>query len=166
MTGDYVTIDRDRYVIGVDPGGSTGIAIVRDVALFKVIQRDPESALDWLEDQLRYLVLTGCDVVLACERYVELPNRGRKTAQSGTQRAIGAVERLASGLDVPFDLQSPADAKALAPNRLLHRLNMWVSGKMVDRTDANDANDAVRHALLLMARRRAATFDRLLASRP
>lgn len=43
--------------------------------------------------------------------------------------------------------QTPAQAKGLVKNQALKNLKFWQTGSMVGEPDANDANDALRHAV-------------------
>ena len=43
--------------------------------------------------------------------------------------------------------QTPAQAKGLVKDQVLKNLGMWPTGKTVGQEDANDARDALRHAI-------------------
>lgn len=158
----------EHFVVGVDGGLSTGVAVVRDLSLFGVYQGPWDEALAWFEDALGRLVdlRPTVDVVVAAERYARVGRGGARSAQPHAERVYGAVAARCALLDVRFVPQSPHEAKLIAPNGLLRAAGLYVTPKRVGRPDANDANDAVRHAVLLTARHRAATFDRLLRSLP
>jgi hypothetical protein len=159
-------VTSDLYVFGVDPGDSTGIAVLRGVNLFACYQGDPEHALAWLPQLVDLLRSEGHRVAGAVERFVTGGRATGYSAQPTAQRVVGAVETLCHERDVPLDFQSPAEAKRLAPNGLLRAAGLYVKPSQVGQRDANDVNDAVRHALLLTARRYASVFDRLLRSLP
>lgn len=149
------------YYFGVDPGDSCGVAWL-DVEERKLVafQGSPHDALTFLE-----LLLDRAeddDVVRgACERFVSM--RGRPHSQQPTaQRVVGAVEALADRYACSVTLQSPADARAMAPNELLRKLGWYQRGKELDAPDADDANMAVRHLLLLLAQTRASVFEALV----
>lgn len=156
----------ERYVVGVDGGLSTGITVLRDVELFAVYQGHWEDALEWLDDVTTRLHVTGCDVVIAAERFRHGAGSVRGSAQPHAARVYAAAEDLARRLGVKFSGQGPAEAKRLAPNALLRRVGLYLRGDQVGCPDANDVNDATRHAILYLARRRASVFQRLLASTP
>jgi sigma54-dependent transcription regulator len=157
-------------VIGVDPGDSAGVAIITDdmqalvgaPALVKAFQGTAGDAVTLVELVLaRYA--SGNDVTIACERYVNMQTRGRgKTQQPTAQRMIGTLEHLATVAHVRFVLQGPAEAWAIAPVALLRKIEMYQTKDTVDRSDANDANMAIRHALAYMARAHTTLFDALL----
>lgn len=48
---------------------------------------------------------------------------------------------------IPMVWQTPAQAKGLVSNEALKNLGMWPTGKTVDQPDADDARDAIRHAI-------------------
>lgn len=158
----------EPHCFGVDPGASFGVAAVHAGELWYVDQGEPTACFERLDDVVRRLVELEADVVIGCERFVNLGGgpRHRRTAQHDAERGVALLLDLGRRLGVPVDLQAPVDAKRLAPNVRLRALGLYVTPSDVNAPDANDANDAVRHALLAMARRRALAFERLLSSRP
>jgi hypothetical protein len=148
----------DAVIIGVDPGDSMGLACFDNTKLIFALQNDPHQALTMLE--------LACDkfkprkIVIACERFTS--GRATHSHQPTAQRVIGAVERLAKKRKIDFVLQGPADARAIAPDDLLRKLKLWQTSAGLGTPDANDANMAVRHALLLIATRYAATFEKMI----
>jgi hypothetical protein len=153
---------RTTYAVGVDPGPSTGLVVVRgDGVKLHVRQGPPAWVLDDLEARLPFLLDPAADVLVGCERYVQDATHHR-SAQPVPLQVIGVVEQLARQHGWLFKLQAPADAKALAPNDLLRLVGLWTTPREVDRRDANDANDAARHALTALAIHRASLLDDLL----
>jgi len=149
------------YIFGVDPGESTGVAWLNlDTRVLIAFQGTPTDALTFLEIGLsRVTVGDVCHV--GCERFVSM--RGRAQSHQPTaQRVAGAVEALAYRYAVGCVLQSPADAWAVAPNELLRKLDYFQKGERFNTPDANDANMAVRHALLVTARTYASRFEALV----
>jgi hypothetical protein len=165
-----VTTDRDHrarttYAVGVDPGPSTGLSVVRgDGVRLHVQQGTPSQVLDDLALRLPFLCYVGSDVLVGCERFVQSSGPGApvRTFQPVPLQVIGVVETLARLHGWLFRLQSPGDAKALVNNDTLRRLGLWTSATDVERRDADDANDATRHALTVLAHHRATLFDRIL----
>jgi len=151
-------------VIGVDPGDSMGVGALRQDGLLPTLtyaaQGDPHHGMDAIELLLQHHAQTHT-CVIACERYVNFTSRHR-THQPVAQQVMGATEHLAKRYDATFVLQAPADAWAVAPNHLLHQLGMWQTAKTVDAGDANDANMAIRHALVYLMRSHNTLFDALL----
>ena len=148
-------------VIGVDPGDSTGVAALCDGKLIAAFQGTPEDAVTLIEILLTRFNQPDHDVTIACERFIQLGGRAR-THQPTAQRLGGVIEAIARTYEVRFIWQGPADAWAIADNALLHRLKMFRTSHDVQQGDANDANMAVRHAILCLARLYASTFDALL----
>jgi hypothetical protein len=139
--------------------------VLRDGYRFAVYQGPPAGALASLTRLLVLFRQEGARVVVGCERYVSSGMPGR-THQPVPQQVIGQVYALADSHGYEVVMQSPADAKRVAPNELLRRLGYYVSRRDVDRPDANDANDAARHAVLVLVTRFATVFEQLLSAQP
>lgn len=165
-----MTINRElRYVAGLDPGSSTGLHVLRLIPECKTAvtvlryQGPPAEALHRLESLVREVALWHEDVLIAGERYTVTAETGKRSAQPTPLKVLGQAEQLTyQYANVEFILQTPADAKKLASNERLRDLRFYTRASDVNRPDANDVNDAARHALLALARRRASIFDELL----
>jgi hypothetical protein len=158
-------------IVGVDPGDSTGVAIFDGAQLMHTFQGTPHDGLTLVK-----LILDRAgpddEVTIGVERFTQ----GRRVAHSHqpvAQQVIGAVQHIVSECNQRRELnnvhtqvtllqQGPADAWAVASNELLRKLGLWQTKKDVAQADAVDANMAVRHALLVMAKRHARLFDALL----
>lgn len=160
--GDELRNHRTTFAVGIDPGTSTGLAIIRGDGLRIHGEQGPPSILDDFTHRFPFLLYPGMDVLLACERFVVTVDTAKHSAQPTAQEVIGVVARLGRLNNWRLYMQTPADAKAIAPNSLLVDLGLKLTGKDVERPDANDANDATRHALLVLAHHRASVFDSLL----
>lgn len=163
------TKSRLRYVAGLDPGNSTGLFVLNIVpevnaaVPFLRFQGAPDLALQRLEALVREAALWRWDVLIAGERFTVTDQTGKRSAQPTPLKVLGAAEQLTyQYTNAEFTLQTPADAKKLADNRRLRDLGFYTLASDVDRPDANDVNDAARHALLALMRRRASVFDELL----
>lgn len=162
------TKDRLQWIAGLDPGESTGLFVLRitpdvscDIAFRS--QSDPKTALHQLEQIVRTAALWQENVLIAGERFTVTDKTGKRTAQPTPLKVLGAAEQLTyQYTNTEFILQSPADAKKLANNARLRELGFYTRASDVGRPDANDVNDAARHALLALARRKASIFDALL----
>lgn len=153
---------RTTYVVGVDPGVSTGLFVLRgDGFVLHRQQGTPSQVLDDLPLRFPFLCEPSGDVLVGCERFVQ-DQSNHRTAQPVPLQVIGVVEQLARTYGWRMHLQAPADAKTLAPSSLLRDLGLWTTPSQVERRDANDVNDAARHALTALAHHRASLFDRLL----
>lgn len=169
MTRLPAGIERDRYVIGVDGGESTGVSVLRDVKLFAIFQGPWADALEWLDDVVDRVTepdFGALDVAIAAECFTHGAGSVRCSSQPRAGRVYAAVEDLARRHEIEFAGQGPAEAKRIAPNELLRATGLYVTGRQLGTPDANDANDATRHAVLFIARRRASAFARLLSSQP
>lgn len=159
-----------RWIVGLDPGESTGLLVLRitdyyllPAAVHARYQGPPAEALTRLEAVVREAALWQEDVLIAGERFTVTDKTGKRSAQPTPLKVLGAAEQLAyQYTNVEFTLQSPADAKKLADNARLRDLDFYTSASDVSCPDANDVNDAARHALLGLMRRRASVFDALL----
>lgn len=153
---------RTTYVVGIDPGVSTGLVVLRgDGFVLHRQQGTPSQVLDDVSLRFPFLCVPHADVLVGCERYVQ-DQSNHRTAQPVPLQVIGVVQHLAHLHGWQLRLQSPADVKALAPNSLLRTLQLYTTPAQVEQRDANDVNDAARHALAVLAHHRASLFDRLL----
>lgn len=164
-----MTKSQLRYVAGLDPGDSTGLLVLRlipeDNTAVPILryQGPPAEALLRLELLVREVGLWHENVLIAGERFTTTDRTGKRSAQPTPQRVLGAAEQLTyQYANAEFTLQSPADAKKLAPNDVLRDLGLYTRASDVERPDANDVNDAARHALLALARHQTSIFDTLL----
>lgn len=162
MNGDFGNRARTTYAVGVDPGPSTGLFVLRgDGFVLHRQQGTPSQVLDDLALRLPFLCLPSSTVLVGCERYVQ-DQTNHRSAQPVPLQVIGVVEQLARLHQWSFHLQAPADAKLLVPNPLLRELRLYTTAAEVEQRDANDVNDAARHALTVLAQRRASLFDLIL----
>lgn len=153
------------YVIGIDPGPSSGLVALRDGVLHTYYQGSPKNMILMLSATLCRAQRENESVVIACERYVSSGRPGR-THQVVPQQVIGQVELLATQYECELVMQSPGDAKRIAPNPMLRRLGLYRTPSDVVSHDANDVNDAARHAVLLLASRFVTVLERLLNAQP
>jgi hypothetical protein len=157
-------VRRLIYVVGVDPGRSTGVSIMHNHELCDRWQEAWQDAVQRLRSFITDKRATEPEavIIIAVERFISTGHHGPRSHQPTALQAVGAVEGIAFDLDVELVWQSPADAKKLMSNARLRAWGLLATGRDVNQRDANDANDATRHALLLLARRFAVDFERLL----
>lgn len=150
------------WVIGLDPGRSTGLFALRDGERVVAVQGEPGEVLRRLEDLLSGVDpdLAIDDALIAMERFVG--GSSRHSRQTDAQQVVGAVIDLAARYGVPVVFQNPADAKSFTTNDFLRKLDLWVTPSEVSAPDADDVRDAARHALLCLASHRAQTYCWLL----
>lgn len=151
--------------IGCDPGKSFGLAMLGTTSLMYVYQGDAEQGLRALHNILVFQTEIAAHkpnypIAVAIEQFTITPGTGRRPGASQTARLAGrAVEVARSFPSALVALQSPADAARAWPSPLLRRLGLWVSPGLIRGTDpgakdADDANSALRHALLWLQRNR------------
>jgi len=141
----------DKLIIAVDPGGTYGLATAFvDSSLRGVVaqEREPIVALHVVEALLQKAEF------LFCESFI--PRPGIRTNQPEALEGIGAMRYMAWKADVPFELQSPADAKRFSTNAKLERLG-WRTP-----TKGGHADDALRHLLLGAVRHGLIDKERLI----
>ena len=154
---------NDVYVIGIDPGVSTGIVSLVNGRKELAWQGPHTQAEKVLDDYLCrvYHVCCNTTVTVACERYIEASRRV-KTSQPIPQQVVGVAESCAKRYGFNFVLQQPGNAKRIAPNSFLLQLGLFTGRGDVSCPDANDVNSAMRHAVLYLAQKHASLFDDML----
>jgi hypothetical protein len=156
---------RMTFAIGVDPGVSTGLCILRGDGFRVHVQQGTSSqVLDDFAVRFPFLCVGATDVLVGCERYVVTTETARRSAQPLPLQVIGVVAQLTRLHDWALHMQAPSDVKALVNNETLRRLHLWVTPRDVEQRDADDANDATRHALAVLAHHRASLFDNILTN--
>lgn len=145
--------------IGIDPGKSCGLAVLLDGRLIHVQQGSASSCMDALEACLtQYAYRSDVDIEIGIERYTITPQTGRRTQQTSALEITGMVDMLAERYGVEVVRQTISDVKRFAADPLLRKLGLWVKPSDVNASDADDAKDAVRHAVYRFAMRHAAAF--------
>lgn len=149
----------DPVIVGVDPGGHTGIATYRSGGLvntpgteFASTEIDGRFAFYDLFDTV---VGLGVPLVVVCESYIITGATAAKSQQLDALYIIGALERQCRKLGHPFHLQPPS-AKAFAPDDKLKALGWYTPGK-------GHSNDAARHLLKFAVSNKVDGADDLLA---
>lgn len=138
-------------VLAIDAGESTGLAVV------DFTETGPE--LRYLSQFIAGVVETVFDIhdlivdyqpVAVVAEQFDLRPGNKFLADLSTVYRNGALEYM---LAVDFAMepvwQTPAQAKGLVSDTVLKRLgpDFWPTGKTVGQKDANDARDALRHAV-------------------
>jgi hypothetical protein len=100
-------------------------------------------------------------VKVGAERYDVGVGPGRIEA-TNTLDILTTLRGIATGHGAEWHLEASATAKRMAPNELLQRLNLWVTPADVGHDDAKDANDATRHAIVVLATRHASIYAHVL----
>lgn len=147
-------------IIAVDPGGTTGLVVVRPDLTIEASMEIPDwyDVPKYIEDMYILHDESGIDPpFVVCERFFITGQTHKKTPQEEPKDIIGALKylhRKYTGLPLP--LQSPSDAKSFSTNDKLHKVGFWHIG------GAGHANDAFRHALLFMFKRQMVSSSILL----
>lgn len=136
--------------LGVDPGGTTGIALVEVTSdsgpmrwSVESHQFPVEQAMIWLHEAI---ALGQADIdLVAVERYQVTSRTAKFSQQMSAPEIIGAVRAFSLINPTEFVLQSPADAKTVWTNKRLMAADILVKG--------DHARDATRHACLALLRR-------------
>lgn len=133
-------------ILGVDPGGTTGIAVIETNGLRLVDSRQltQTDTVTYLYDLLVRRSLTyGVDQV-AIERFTIAGRTLVRSRQTTALELIGVTKAMCQIAGVPATLQAPADAKNVWSDRRLQTTGIAAFGK--------HSRDALRHALLLAQR--------------
>jgi len=132
-------------ILGIDPGGTTGLAMldVRSPREWSIETREmpADEALDWLHWELLH---SGDVDLVAIERFFISARTARLSAQHDAIEIIGAVRMCCRATDTDMVRQSPADAKTVWPDHRLQSAGITVRGE--------HARDAARHAALASLR--------------
>lgn len=140
-------------IIGVDPGGMTGVARFNDIIgmpSFWAHQVPGDQASTYLDTLIQDAAKQG-DLVVACERFFTGKNTIKKTRQTITQDVIGAVQLSCQKYGVECVMQSAADAKKIGAPILLRTARMWTPAH-------RHANDAAAHIAKIIHNRHPAVW--------
>lgn len=132
-------------IIGVDPGLTTGIALLwGDRPSATLAQVQPEMVLTLVEALFRRTVDQGTGVALAVERFVSGPRSGKlatPTGASAAKQIIGELTGWAKATDVQLYLRSAGEVKPWATDTRIRGVCGWGFRGMPH------GADALRHAL-------------------
>lgn len=143
-------------IVGVDPGGTTGLAWWNEVThrLETTAQQPAQHAVvtlwAWLE---KYA--PGQSVEVACERFQIGPRTLQASRQYDALHVAGAVRFKCGQLGVPYFEYPPATSKRLATDDRLHQLGLYQPGR-------GHANDATRQVVAHLAATRQRLFEQLV----
>lgn len=160
-----MTDDRPVLTVGVDPGKSAGVSALLDHARYRAFQGKVDTPagleeFDWfLRDLFAEARQYDWRLLVACERFVVSGRTARLSQQPHAQTIMGRVVGMSPTV---VYLQSVSDATRFASNERLRYLGLWTTPAMVGQPDADDANSATRHALLLLARKAARQYRQLV----
>jgi len=125
-------------VLGIDPGGTTGLASYNQ-KLWDVRQLPANEVAAYVRQWIDWPV--PADLHVVCERFV--PSARTLSFQPDALELIGYTRYLCQEKGIDFSLQSPAPAKKLFPNTLLKTIGAY-------RQSTPHGLDAARHVALWM----------------
>jgi hypothetical protein len=151
-----------HYVLAVDPGKATGVALFEwESGKEPVLLNSEEVDFLGYANSIRkffeyYGDKEGFRVV--CERFTINAQTVRNSQAPFSLEKIGVLKQILLDYGLTIDslhMQSPADAKAMFDNAKLKKLEYWHRG------GEGHALDAIRHGLLYMVRLGWSPLDRL-----
>lgn len=149
--------------IGLDPGLSTGLAVLVNGDLYRIWQGDAQHAMEVLDEVLRHFAPPSNIVHIGTERFVITPQTGRKTQQTDALEVTGTADFIAAKHGVPTpSRQGMVEVKKFAKNELLRSLGLYIRADEIEAPDADDVNDAIRHAVYILAMTNPQLFTQLL----
>lgn len=132
-------------ILGVDPGGTTGVVILNPEPLEVIwhdqlaVKEDPLNEGEWARELKRIVPPVRA---IAAERFVISPRTLRNTRQHDALDVLGALRYLSIIEGVELILQNASDAKTAFSDEVLKSLGLF------DAVKGGHARDALRHALL------------------
>lgn len=138
-------------VLGIDAGESTGLAVVGFEPNGTALWHLEQFVGDVTQTMRRVAaVIRAMDVGIVVAEQFDLRPGNKFLADLSTVYRNGALEYMIEqefGGEVFW--QTPAQAKGLVSDTVLKRIGpeFWPTGKTVGQKDANDARDAIRHAI-------------------
>lgn len=138
-------------VLAIDAGESTGLAVVDFTDNGPILRHLEQFAGDVTQTMHRVAaIIRAMDVGVVVAEQFNLRPGNQFVADLSTVYRNGALEYMLAvhfGMDPVW--QTPAQAKGLVSDTVLKRFGpeFWPTGKTVGQKDANDARDALRHAI-------------------
>lgn len=145
---------------GVDPGLTNGLTyLLVHLDGHVTLEHQVECGVSEVTTILRGWIVdaqvAGYKVIVGLERFTSGQQASKHTAQPDAERVVGMVQDLCRELKAKFIMQSPGDAKKLAPNAFLRALSWSAKGR-------EHANDSMRHALMAISAVRATALAKLM----
>jgi hypothetical protein len=140
-----------KYVLAVDPGKATGMALFSlEPGQEPVLEWSGEVQQDEYAEPIRgFLARYGADLEVVCERFTINAQTVRNSQAPYSLEQIGILKQCLLDAGRPADdiyFQPPADAKAMFSNQNLKKLEYWHKG------GEGHALDAIRHGLLRLVK--------------
>lgn len=137
-----------RYVLAVDPGLATGLALI-DRETLKPVYVWEGAAGEVCDRVASAIVGYREDLEIVIEKFTITTQTAKHKQAPWSLEVIGMVKAACHFYGFPVDdiiMQSPGDAKAFTDNDKLRRLGWWVRGSK------GHGHDAARHAALRLLR--------------
>lgn len=139
-----------KYILSVDPGKATGMALFsfevnEDPILLWSGEYQQDEYAKPIRETLGQGWLEHIEVEVVCERFTINAQTVKNSQAPFSLEQIGILKQCLMDAGRPADdiyFQSPADAKAMFPNPALKKLGYWHRG------GEGHALDAIRHGLL------------------
>jgi hypothetical protein len=131
-----------RYVLAIDPGGTTGIALFDLLAVgVAEIYEIPHADVGFLIEPM--IERRRPDVV--CESFIITASTASNSQAPWSLKQLGVAEYLAAKYGCLYTEQPPVAAKKFSTNEKLRKLGWYVPGH-------GHATDAMRHVLVYLVR--------------
>jgi hypothetical protein len=144
-----------RYVLSVDPGKATGVALLKleDGEEPFIVYSGEAQPFEFAE--IVRLLFSSFDgefhnLEIVCEKFTINAQTVRNSQAPFSLEQIGVLKQIMQDFDMDRESivwQMPVDAKRMFPNEALKTLKVWHRG------GEGHANDALRHALLRLVKK-------------
>lgn len=150
-------MNGDEFLVCVDPGLATGVALLRRVKDIVTVVESHELAESGVAPWLRTKVKDWADLEsqettlsVVCEQFFITAQTAKNSQAPWSLENIGILKQCLRDVYYPLTRvywQKPSAAKSVVTNEKLHRLELWHKG------GAGHANDAIRHGVLCLIKR-------------
>ena len=142
------------FVLAVDPGKISGVALVNayetPAKLAWSMEVDEDHLAETIRPVLNWRFLpTVSTMTIVCENFIITPNTAKKSQAPWSLKMIGVLEQCCRDVGYPVEdivMQTSSEARTFCNNAQLQAIGLWHRG------GAGHANDAIRHAVLALAR--------------
>ena len=144
----------NKYVLSVDPGKATGVALLHlakdeEPKIIFSGEAQPEEFAGVIRNILKDFTEDYSALTVVCEKFTITAQTVRNSQAPYSLEQIGALKQILQDFGIDRDSivwQMPVDAKKMFPNETLKTLEIWHKG------GEGHANDALRHALLRLVK--------------
>lgn len=146
--------NMNKYVLSVDPGKATGIALLHlakdeEPKIIFSGEAQPEEFAGVVRNILKDFTEDYSALTVVCEKFTINAQTVRNSQAPYSLEQIGILKQILQDFGIDRDSivwQMPVDAKKMFPNEALKTLEVWHRG------GEGHANDALRHALLRLVK--------------